>query len=162
MILRPICGAVALLLSLNCAAELRVKSPAQICRLLADTQLRAGDWRQDDTGSQGCSSGTRPVSADVPAGSQIGYAAEGADDIPTRVTLTLGGISKADDDLAKRELVRASKRLAVRVLGLSMPHSAEESIMKGAPAKLEFGSGTLTIIRTAKAEGRYEMKVVMQ
>jgi hypothetical protein len=162
LILRPVFGAVALLLSLNCAAELRVKSPVQVCRLLADTQLRAGDWRHDDSGSQGCSSGIRPIAPDSPNGSLIAYAAEGADDLPTRVTLTLDEISKVDDDRAKRELVRATKRLAVRVLGLSIPHSAEESIMKGTPAKLELGSGTLTIIRTAKAEGRYEMKVVMQ
>nr|GEZ92769.1 hypothetical protein [Tanacetum cinerariifolium] len=165
LILRPICGAVALLLSLNCAAELRVKSPVQICRLLADTQLRAGDWRQDDTGSQGCSSGTRPVSADVPAGSQIGYAAEGADDIPTRVTLTLGGISKADDDLAKRELVTGAPILEcqIRPLILIRRVVAFLEFLDAVPRAIQFHTGLFGCVgKTAHGAkgGEHQMREV--
>ncbi|MFJ3485989.1 hypothetical protein ACIPL1_21715 [Pseudomonas sp. NPDC090202] len=159
--LRSTLAIVAASVSFGCVAELRVSSTSQVCGLLRDTQLRAGEWAPGSDGREGCASEARSVSANA-AGSTIAYTAEGTDGIPQRLKLTVQVASAADDDAAKRELVKATKRLAVRALGMSVPHVVDESIMKARPARVDVGSGHVTLTRTPATGQRYELTVSVE
>ena len=158
--LRYIPGALVLLISLQCSADLRVNSPNEACTLLTDSHLRAGEWSKAQGGREGCQSTARLLS--VKNSSMISFSVDGIDNKPLKVRLLLDVASADDVDPAKRELVKATKRLAVRALGLSIPFPVEESIMKGTPIRLALGLGTLTITRTANINGGYQMAVVME
>lgn len=147
--------------ALNCAAELRVKSPAETCSILSDTRLRASEWRLNADGKEGCWSQARPVAPTIQNGNTLAFSAEGASTTPEQLRLVLTVSSLTDDDSAKRELVKATKRLSVRALGLSIPHSIEETIMKGQTAQFQVGSGAIAVARTAQSAGSYQLTVVM-
>ncbi|MFJ5295604.1 hypothetical protein ACIQAL_03615 [Pseudomonas sp. NPDC088368] len=68
----------------------------------------------------------------------------------------------ADEEAGKRELVKATKRLAVRVLGLSAPHFIDEAIIKGNPAKIEIGSGTVTLNKKVVNKNSYVLTILME
>jgi len=153
---------LAFSLSLDCAAQLQVSSPVQACSPLVDTQLRAGKWTQYPDGKQGCRSAARVIASDGKGMSTIAYAAEGEDGIPKRVMLVADVLSPADAEWARRDLIKAAKRLSIRVLGLSMPHSIDEAIMKEKYARLSVGSGTITFDRTDTIKGRYQLTLVME
>jgi len=159
---RLIFAVIAASLSLNCFAQLRVQTAVQVCTLLNDTQLRAGEWITHPDGDEGCSSGARPISATSTDGNRISFLAEGSSGTPNRVKLILKVLLPSDEDAAKREMVRATKRLAVRALGLSIPHSIDEAIMKGLPAKLDVGSGKITVTRTAINKQSYVLAILIE
>lgn len=157
-----IVAVLAFSVSLSCAAQLQVHSPAQACSRLVDTQLRAGEWTQYPDGKEGCRSAARLITSDGKGTSTIAYAAEGEDGIPNRVMLVTDVLSSADAEWAKRDLIKAAKRLSVRVLGLSMPHSIDEAIMRERYARLFVGTGSITVDRTPTIKGRYQLTIVME
>jgi len=157
-----IIAVLAFAVSLDCAAQLQVSSPVQACSPLVDTQLRAGEWTQYPDGKQGCRSAARVIASDRNGTSTIAYSAEGEDGIPNRVMLVADVHSPADAEWARRDLIKAAKRLSVRVLGLSMPHSLDEAIIKEKYARLFVGSGSITFDRTPTIKGRYTLTVVME
>ena len=53
---------MAISFSLGCLAELKIKSPPQICTLLNDTQLHTGEWAVHADGQEGCVGAARPAS----------------------------------------------------------------------------------------------------
>jgi len=55
---------------------------------------------------------------------------------------------QSSEDAARRKLIEATKRLSVRVLGLSIPHAFDEAILKDTPISLAVGSGRATLTRT--------------
>ncbi|AHZ67235.1 hypothetical protein OU5_0156 [Pseudomonas mandelii JR-1] len=59
-------------------------------------------------------------------------------------------------------MIKATKRLSVRALGLSIPHKIDESILKGENVQLEVGSGVVTITRTNRAQGAYQLTLTMR
>jgi len=59
--------------------------------------------------------------------------------------LTFNVVLPSNEDAAKKELVRAGKRLSIRTLGHSIPHSFDEAIMKAVPIELEVGSGNASL-----------------
>ncbi|GEM_PF-1488393 len=162
MMLRVAAGVVGVCCSLNSFADLRPQSIEQLCTVLNDTQLRAGEWTTHKDGQEGCSSGARLIRPDAVDGNKISFAAEGASGTASRVRLVLNVMLPSDDDAAKRELIRATKRLSVRALGLSIPHSFDEAIMKGAPINLAVGSGHATLTRTVVNKQNYVLSVVME
>jgi len=157
---RSIPGFLALMISLQCFADLRVSSPGQSCRLLTDVHLRAGDWVRSVEGLEGCRSSARTISLDNP--NLILFFVEGRDSIPLKLNVLVDVSAVDDGDPAKRELVKVTKRLAVRALGLSIPYLVEESIMKGTPFSLSLGVGKLTFTRTPIVKGRYQMAVAAE
>jgi hypothetical protein len=148
--------------TLSCLADLKEQSTGQICTVLNDTQLRAGEWIIRQDGNEGCASGTRLVKEDAAEINRISYAAQGSDGKPSRVKLVLNVLSPSTDQAAKRELIRASKRLSVRVLGMSLPHSFDEAVLKGLPIALKVGSGEAVLTRTAANKQSYVLTVVME
>lgn len=160
--MRFVLAASTLAFSLNGAAELRVKSPGEACSILSDTRLRASEWTLNPEGKEGCWSAARPIAPAAKDGNTLAFSAEGARSMPERLSLVLKVSSSADDDHAKRELVKATKRLSVRALGLSIPHALEDTIMKGQSAHVTVGSGAITVARTALSKGSYQVTVVMQ
>ena len=160
--LRVALGLIGVWCSLNCFADLRPQSVVQICTVLNDTQLRAGEWTIHQDGQEGCTSGSRPIKPDSLDGNKISFAVEGAEGAPNRVKLILNVILRSDEDAAKRELIRATKRLSVRALGLSIPHTFDEAIMKGAPIGLDVGSGRAILTRTVINKQTYVLSVVME
>jgi len=153
---------IAVSFSFGCHAELKVKSTPQICTLLNDTQLRTGEWAIQPDGHEGCVSGARLISPGTADTNKIAYSADGTDGIPNRVQLLLYINLPSDEEMAKRELVKAAKRLSIRTLGLSTPPSVVESIMKARPAKLEVGSGSITVTRLASNKQGYVLAVSME
>jgi hypothetical protein len=162
MKLRVALGFAGMCCSLSCLADLRPQSVEQLCTVLNDTQLRAGEWTTHKDGQEGCSSGARLIKPDAVDGNKISFAAEGTQGTPSRVKLILNVMLPSDDDAAKRELIRATKRLSVRTLGLSIPHAFDEAIMKAAPIRLQVGSGQATLTRTAVNKQTYVLSVVME
>lgn len=162
MKLQALVGVTGLLCAISCFADLRPQSAAQLCTTLNDTQLRAGEWIVDEDGQGRCSSGPRPIKTAKNGDNTIAYAVEGRGDAPSRVKLTLNVVVPSDDDGAKRELIRATKRLSVRALGLSIPHSFDEAIFKAKPITLEVGSGRATLARTVVDKRRYLLSVIME
>lgn len=158
--IRFIQGFLVLMISLQCFADLRISSPNQSCRLLTDVHLRADDWVRSADGLESCRSIARTISLGNP--NLILFFVEGRDSRPLKLSVLVDVSSIADEDPAKRELVKATKRLAVRALGLSIPYLVEESIMKGTPFALPLGVGKLTFTRTPIVKGRYQMAVVAE
>ncbi len=159
---RLLSGCVALCCSINCMAALQPQSLEQLCTVLNDTQLRAGEWTRYDDGGEGCKSGQRPVKPDAGDNNRISYSAEGGEGVARRVKLTLQVMLPSDDTAAKRELIRATKRLAVRALGRSIPHAFDEAIIKASPLNLDVGSGRATLTRTVVNKQSYVLSVVME
>ncbi|WP_143070260.1 hypothetical protein [Pseudomonas sp. NFR16] len=93
---------------------------------------------------------------------RISYSAEGGEGVARRVKLTLQVMLPSDDNAAKRELIRATKRLAVRALGRSIPHAFDEAILKASPLNLDVGSGRAMLTRTAINKQGYVLSVVME
>ncbi|MDH0747833.1 DUF6030 family protein [Pseudomonas sp. GD03842] len=162
MKLRYMAGVVGLCCSMACLADLRPQSAAQLCTALNDTQLRANEWTARKDGQEGCSSGARPVKADRVDGNTISFSAEGAEGIPRRVKLVLNVVLPSDEDAARRELIKATKRLSVRALGLSIPHAFDEAILKGTPINLAVGDGHASLTRTVVNKQNYVLSVVME
>ncbi|MGH8420139.1 MAG: hypothetical protein ACRER8_23115 [Pseudomonas sp.] len=162
MMLRVALGLFGVWCSFNCFAELRPQSPAQLCTVLTDTRLRAGEWTTHEDGREGCASGARLIRPDAADGNKISFVAEGAKGTPERVKLILNVMLPSDEDAAKRELIRATKRLSVRALGLSIPHTFDEAIMKAAPIDLNVGSGRAILTRTVVNKQSYVLSVVME
>ncbi|MNK95204.1 hypothetical protein D3C87_1154320 [compost metagenome] len=160
--LRLALALVATSVSLSSLADLRLQSPDQICSILKDTQLRAGEWTSFQDGHEACASGARLATPTSTDGNKIAFFAEGASGKPQRVRLTLNVLLPSDEDAAKRELLRATKRLSVRALGLSIPHQLDEAIMRGLPLQLEIGSGRATLTRTGVSKQSYMLSVVME
>lgn len=160
--LRIALGVVGVWCSLKCFADLRSQSAAQICTVLNDTQLRAGEWTTPMDGHQGCGSGPRLIQPDSTDGSKISFAVEGGGGIPIHVELILNVTLPSDEDAAKRELISATKRLSVRTLGLSIPHTFEEAIKKAAPIAVGVGSGRAILTRTVVNKQNYVLSVVME
>lgn len=144
-----------------CVADIQGQPLTNICSVLNDTKLRAGQWTVYEDGREGCRSVVRPVRPDQADGSTISFLAEGEGGAATRVKLILEVASRSGEDAAKRELIKATKRLSVRALGRSIPHAFDEAIMQGAPIKLEVGSGHATLGRTKPSKGTYILSVVM-
>jgi len=162
MMMRCAIAVISTSFTYSCLADLKEQSTAQMCTLLNDTQLRAGEWITRQDGSEGCASGARLVKGAAGEINRISYAAEGSEGKSSRVKLVLNVLSPSTDDAAKRELIRASKRLSVRVLGMSIPHSFDEAIMKGTPIVLEVGSGKTVLTPTAANNQSYVLTVVME
>ena len=160
--LRVALGIVGVCYALNCFAGLVPKSSAQTCAVLYDTQLRAGDWTLYQDGKEGCTSGARLIKPDSVDSNLISFSAEGARGTPSRVVLVLDVKLPSDDIAAKRELIRATKRLGIRVLGFSIPHTFDEAIMRGAPISLVVGSGRAILTRTVVNKQSYLLSVVME
>lgn len=155
-------AASGVMLSFNCAAGLRISSPADACSVLSDTRLRANTWSVNTDGSEGCSSPVRDPKVGNTSGNTIKFIARGSDHVPEYLSLIIDISSPSFADDAKREMIKASKRLSVRALGLSIPHKIDEAIMKGVNARLQVGSGAVTITRTNKAQGAYLLTLTMQ
>jgi len=153
---------MAISFSLGCLAELKIKSPPQICTLLNDTQLRTGEWAVHADGQEGCVGAARPASSGTSDPNRISYSANGTQGVPSRVQLLLSVNVPSDEEAAKRELVKAAKRLSIRTLGLSTPPSIVESIMKGRPAELEVGSGSITVSRQTNNKQNYVLTVSIE
>ncbi|WP_223537992.1 hypothetical protein [Pseudomonas sp. GL-B-16] len=162
MMLRVVLGLVGVWYSLSCFADLRPQSVGQICSVLNDTQLRAGEWTKHKGGHEGCTSGSRRIRPDSLDGNKISFAADGVGEAPNRVELRLNVILPSDVDAAKRELLRATKRLSVRALGLSIPHMFDEAIMNGVPISLDVGSGRASLSQTVINNQSYVLSVVME
>lgn len=162
MMIRVALGFIGVCSAFNCFADLRSQSAEQICTVLNDTHLRAGEWTTRMDGQEGCSSGARLIKPDAVDGNRISFAAEGAGGTPSRVKLILNVTLPSDEDAAKRELIKATKRLSVRTLGLSIPHSFDEAINKAAPLNLEVGSGRAMLTRTVVNKQHYVLSVVME
>lgn len=145
-----------------CLADIQGQPLRNICSVLFDTKLRAGQWTVYEDGREGCRSLVRPVIPGQDDGNNISFLAEGENGVATRVKLIVNVASSSGEDGAKRELVKATKRLSVRALGRSIPHAFDEAIMHGAPLKLEVGSGHATLDRTTQVKGRYVLSVVME
>jgi hypothetical protein len=145
-----------------CLGDIQGQPLANICSVLYDTKLRAGQWTVYEDGREGCRSVVRPIIPDQPDGADISYLAEGANGAATRVKLILNVAASSNQDAAKRELIRATKRLSVRALGRSIPHEFDEAIMHGRPIKLGVGSGSATLARTVPSKGNYVLSVVME
>lgn len=160
--LRVAVGVAGLWCSINCLAELRPQSTAELCTVLNDTQLRANEWSVQKGGEEGCSSGARPIKSVQVDGNTISFSAEGIDGIPSRVKLILTVFKSSEDDAARGELIKATKRLSVRVLGLSIPHAFDEAILKDAPVSLPVGSGRATLTRTVVDKKSYLLTVIME
>jgi len=159
---RLIAALISCSLSLSCLADLRLQSPSQICTVLNDTQLRAGEWTTYQDGHEGCTSGARLITPTSTDGNKISFIAEGSSGAPNRVKLTLNVHLPSDEDAAKRELIRATKRLSVRMLGLSIPHRFDEAIVKGEFIQLDVGSGRATLMRTSVNKQSYVLSVLME
>ncbi|WP_146749640.1 MULTISPECIES: hypothetical protein [unclassified Pseudomonas] len=160
--LRIVVGVAGLWCSFNCLADLRPQSAAQLCTSLNDTQLRANEWVVRQDGQEGCSSGARPIKSDRVDGNTISFSAEGNEGVPHRVKLILNVVLPSDEDSARRELIRATKRLSVRALGLSIPHAFDEAILKAAPISLPVGDGHATLTRTVVNKQNYVLSVLME
>jgi hypothetical protein len=160
--LRIALGLVGVWCSFNCFADLRPQSAEQICTVLNDTQLRAGEWTTRMDGHEGCGSGPRLIRADSADANKISFAAQGAGGTPVRVELILNVTLPSDEDAAKRELIRATKRLSVRTLGLSIPYTFETAIKKAAPITVDVGSGRAILTRTVVNKQTYVLSVVME
>ncbi|MDO8404203.1 MAG: hypothetical protein Q7T27_12005 [Pseudomonas sp.] len=128
----------------------------------SDTRLRANTWSTSADGTEGCSSPVRDISAGSTSGNTIRFVAQGADHIPEHLSLIIDIASPSLTDDAKREMIKATKRLSVRALGLSIPHKIDESILKGENVQLEVGSGVVTITRTNRAQGAYQLTLTMR
>lgn len=152
----------AIMVSFSCSAGLRITSPDHACTVLSDTRLRANTWSTSADGTEGCSSPVRDVSADSTSGNTIRFVAQGADHVPEHLSLIIDIASPSLADDAKREMIKATKRLSVRALGLSIPHKIDESILKGENVQLEVGSGVVTITRTNRAQGAYQLTLTMR
>jgi hypothetical protein len=88
--------------------------------------------------------------------------ASGTDQVPERLGLKIDITSPALADDAKLEMIKATKRLSVRALGLSIPHSVDNAILKGENASLQVGSGVVIITRTNRDKGAYQLMLTMQ
>ena len=104
----------------------------------------------------------RPASSGTSDPNRISYSANGTQGVPSRVQLLLSVNVPSEEEAAKRELVKAAKRLSIRTLGLSTPPSIVESIMKGRPAKLEVGSGSITVSRQTNNKQNYVLTVSIE
>lgn len=145
-----------------CLADIRGQSLHKICSVLYDTELRAGQWTTYENGREGCRSLARPVRPTQTDGNQISFLAEGTYGSPERVKLILNIASSSGEETAKKELIKATKRLSVRALGRSIPHAFDEAIMKGVPIKLSVGSGHASLTRTNLSKNSYVLSVVME
>ncbi len=155
--------AVMLLLSpLMCSAALKSNTPEEICGVLKDNQLRAGGWDTIQDDIEGCSSTRRPLSSNSTGSARITFAAKGTAGAATQVSLVITAIADQDKDAASRELIRAAKRLSVRVLGVSMPQSMVGAITKGMPMHLPAGTGTIVLMTNMAGDKLYEMTLVME
>jgi hypothetical protein len=159
---RLLVGCVAICCSLNCMAALQPQSLAQLCTVLSDTRLRGGEWARYENGEEGCKSGQRSIKPDAVDNNKISFRAKGVDGVAHRVELTLQVVLPSDEYAAKRELIRATKRLAVRVLGLSIPHAFDEAIINAVPIHLEVGGGQATLTRTMLNKQGYVLSVMME
>jgi hypothetical protein len=149
-------------LASSCLADIREQSLPKICSALYDTELRAGQWTTYEGGTEGCRSLARPIQPGETAGNQIAFLAEGTDGTPVRVKLILTIVSSSGEDAAKRELIKATKRLSVRALGRSIPHAFDQAIMKGLPIKLTVGSGDASLTKTKTSQNGYVLSVIME
>lgn len=155
-------AASAALLSLSSAAELRITSANEACSVLSDTRLRATSWSIKADGTEGCSSTARAITINSSSGNTIAFMASGTDQVPERLGLKIDITSPALADDAKLEMIKATKRLSVRALGLSIPHSVDNAILKGENASLQVGSGVVIITRTNRDKGAYQLMLTMQ
>ena len=160
--LRLVSALVSFFLTFNCLADLRLQSPAQACTVLNDTELRAGEWTPHQDGHEGCTSGARLVTATSTDGNKISFIVEGLSGVPNRVRLILSVHLPSDEGAAKRELIKATKRLSVRMLGLSIPEKFNQSILKGESIQLDVGSGRASLIRTSVNKQSYVLSVLME
>jgi hypothetical protein len=143
-------------------AALQPQSLEQLCTVLNDTRLRAGEWTRYENGEEGCKSGQRPINPDAVDNNKISFTAKGVGGVAHRVELTLQVVLPSDDYAAKRELIRATKRLAVRVLGLSIPHAFDEAIVNALPIHMDVGGGHASLTRTVLNKQGYVLSVVME
>lgn len=158
---RFLLAASAAVWSLGCIAELRITSPNEACNVLSDTRLRASSWSIQTDGTEGCSSSERAITADSSSGNTIAFIAQGTNRIPERFSLKIDIASPSVADDAKREMIKATKRLSVRALGLSIPHSIDNAILKGENLSLQVGSGTVIITRSNRAKGAFQLILTM-
>ncbi|WP_162098740.1 DUF6030 family protein [Pseudomonas sp. R62] len=154
--------AFAAVLSLTCVAELRITSPNEACSVLSDTRLRADSWSIQADRTEGCSSSVRAITVDSPSGNTIAFMVQGTNQVPERFSLKIDIASPNLADDAKREMIKAAKRLSVRALGLSLPHSVDNAILKGENISLQVGSGAVIITRTDGDKGDYQLALTMQ
>lgn len=159
---RFLLAASAAVLSLNCLAELRITSPNEACRVLSDTRLRANSWSIQADGTEGCSSSVRAITVASSSGNTIAFMAQGTHQVPERLSLKIDIASANLADDAKREMIKAAKRLSVRALGSSIPHSVDNAILKGENASLQVGSGAVIITRTNQDKGAYQLMLTVQ
>lgn len=159
---RVLLAVVGICYSFTCLAALRAQSVDQFCTALNDTQLRAGEWSSYGDSLEGCKSGPRLTGTGPVDDNKISYAVEGVGRVATRVKLTLQLTLPSDDNAAKRELIRATKRLSVRALGLSIPHSFDEAIMRASPINLAVGTGRAILTKTAVDKRSYVLSVIME
>lgn len=146
-----ICGLalLALFTALDCSAALLTEDPAMVCSILRDTQLLAGNWTQTPGSEARCQSAGRPVRGDEHQSSEMTYLAEGDGDGERvkRVLLIVKVNDQSVLDAAEQELLHASNRLSVRLLGLSIPTQTREALKKPAPANSMVGSGSIRVYR---------------
>lgn len=155
-------AAMLVLSPLTCFAALKPNTPGEICDVLKDTQLRAGGWNKMQDDIEGCSSARRPLSISSIGSARISFVAKGTAGAATQVSLVVTAIADQDKDAASRELIRAAKRLSVRVLGISMPQSMVGAITKGTSMHLPAGSGTIVLMTNTAGNKLYEMTLVME
>lgn len=159
--IRFLLAASVAVLSLSCAAELRITSPNEACSVLRDTRLRANSWSIKADGTEGCSSTVRAITVNSSSGNTIAFMAQGTDQVPELLILKIDITSPSVADDAKREMIKATKRLSVRALGLSIPRSVDNAILTGENASLHVGSGVVVITRTNRDKGAYQLMLTM-
>lgn len=154
---------LALFTTLDCSAALLTDNPAVVCAILRDTQLLAGNWTQTSSNEARCQSPARAVRGDERQSSEMTYLAEGKEDRVKRVSLIVKVKNLNILDAAERELVHASNRLSVRLLGLSIPTQIREALKKPAAANTMVGSGSIHVYREqAKGSHAFSIFVVME
>jgi hypothetical protein len=154
---------LVLFTTIDCSAALQTDEPAVVCSILRDTQLLAGTWTQASADEALCQSPGRAVRDDQEQNSQITYLAEGVANRVKRVSLVVKINNPKAQDAAERELLRATNRLSVRLLGLSIPIEIRDALKTSKPANATVGSGSIHVYREqVKGSRNTSIFVVME
>jgi hypothetical protein len=156
-------SATALLASLA-HASIDGAAPASACNYLTGSGLPTTTYRQQADGSYRCSSPAIDIGT-VPGRTgrinNIAYAVAGSAQSIAAIQLTIEVDNPEQAPAIHRRLKDLAKVLA-RKLGAELSSPVEEAIANGNAAKDVLGKHTAAVVRSERASGGYDVKVIFE
>ena len=160
--LKAICLPLALVISTQCMADLKVVEPPALCAALSDQGLKGGEWTDYGDDLSGCASDPKDIGVGHPVANSLAFYVTGTGTAANQVKLVVSFHEPKTPGLAINALGKASEKLAPMALGVPLPNAVKKAIVLGQPMTLSAGTGSIEVVRERWPDGKgYEVQVIM-